>query len=74
MKPANSAPYAVLPPTYPLNERNAATAANAKLSKSLHINKPDRVPQRLLDRILWQSVYGAHSEPPPPGPNAEPGE
>jgi phospholipase C len=73
-KPANSAPFAVLPPTYPLNERNAATAANAKLSKSLRINKPDRVPQRLLDRILWQSVHGARSEPPPPGPNAEPGE
>ena len=27
-------------------------------------------PQRILDRILWQSVHGADSEPPPPGPNA----
>ena len=71
--PANAAPYAVIAPTYPLNERNATTAANARLSKSLRINHPDRVPQRLLDRILWQSVHGARSEPPPPGPNAEPG-
>jgi hypothetical protein len=72
--PQNSAPYDVLAPTYPLEETNAPTAANAQLSKSLRINKPDRVPQRELDRILWQSVHGAHSEPPPPGPNAEPGE
>jgi hypothetical protein len=25
------------------------------------------------DRLLWQSVHGPHSTPPPPGPNAVPG-
>ena len=70
--PANAAPYAAIAPTYPLNERNPSTAANAQRSKSLRINHPDRVPQRLLDRILWSRCRRA-SEPPPPGPNAEPG-
>ena len=28
------------------------------------------MPQRIVDRILWQSIHGAESEPPPPGPNA----
>ena len=23
-----------------------------------------------MDRLLWQSVHGAGSTPPPPGPNA----
>jgi hypothetical protein len=24
-----------------------------------------------MDRLLWKSVHGLGSEPPPPGPNAE---
>ena len=32
------------------------------------------VPQQVMDRVLWQSVYGPHSKPPPPGPNASPAE
>ena len=31
----------------------------------------DAVPQGQLDAILWKSVYGADSTPPPPGPDAE---
>jgi len=27
-----------------------------------------------VDRILWHSVHGANSEPPPPGPGAEVGQ
>ena len=30
------------------------------------------MPQRLADRIIWQSVFGASSEPPRAGPNASP--
>ena len=30
------------------------------------------MPQRISDRILWQSIFGADSVPPPPGPNASP--
>ncbi len=71
-KPVNLAPYSVTTPTYPIDEKNAATAPNARLSKSLRLNRTDKVPQRVLDRILWQSVHGAKSMPPPPGPNAVP--
>ena len=28
------------------------------------------MPQRNLDAVLWQSIHGADSVPPPPGPNA----
>jgi hypothetical protein len=68
--PGNAEPYDAIAPGVDLLERNASSAANAKLSKSLPLNQPDRVPQRVLDRILWQSIHGPNSEPPPPGPNA----
>jgi phospholipase C len=71
----NADPYTAIPATYPLQEKNAATAANARLSARLQVGKRlDEVPQHVLDRILWQSVHGAGSAPPPPGPNAEPGQ
>jgi phospholipase C len=68
--PQNAEPYDAIAPKVNLLERNGATAANAGLSDSLPLNTPDQVPQRILDRILWQSVHGAGSEPPPPGPNS----
>jgi len=73
-KPVNAAPVDALRPTYPLEEINANTAPNARLSRSLDFRTPDHVPQRVLDRILWQSVHGPKAAPPPPGPNAEAGE
>ena len=66
----NDEPYNAITPTQDLLERNPATAANAALSERLPLDFTDRTPQRILDRILWQSVHGADSEPPPPGPNA----
>jgi DNA-binding beta-propeller fold protein YncE len=68
--PGNAEPYDAITPGIDLVERNSSSAPNAKLSKSLPLNTPDRVPQRILDRILWQSIHGPNSEPPPPGPNA----
>jgi hypothetical protein len=66
----NTEPYTAVKPEVDLTERNGAGAANAKLSAKLPLDSPDRVPQRLLDRIVWQSVRGTGSEPPPPGPNS----
>jgi DNA-binding beta-propeller fold protein YncE len=68
--PANADPYDVIVPEQNLLERNTAASPNAALSKRLPLNTPDRVPQSVLDRILWQHRHGADSEPPPPGPNA----
>jgi hypothetical protein len=42
------------------------------LSKRMGRRGVDGWPQRVLDRVLWRSVHGAHSKPPPPGPNATP--
>jgi DNA-binding beta-propeller fold protein YncE len=73
-KPSNGDPYAAIQATWPLNERNAATRANQRLTAGLNLQQPDRVPQRVLDRQIWKTVFGPNSEPPPPGPNANPGE
>jgi hypothetical protein len=66
----NDEPYDAVPPKLNIMERNTESSANAALSEKLDIGKTDSTPQRVLDRILWQSVHGRGSEPPPPGPNA----
>jgi hypothetical protein len=71
--PGNADPYSVIAPTWDLNERNAAGTAAARMSRGLNLGRPDVVPQRLLDRIIWKTVHGDRAEPPPPGPNANPG-
>ena len=58
----------------PLNERNPNTPANQRLARGLNLSQTDRVPQRVLDRQIWKTVHGPNSEPPPPGPNAAPGQ
>jgi hypothetical protein len=66
---ANSEPYDAIVPEVNLLDRNTAASANASLSARLPLDSPDRVPQDILDRILWQYRHGRSSEPPPPGPN-----
>ncbi len=62
--------YTAIKPEYPLDTPNPARAASAALSKALPWSTPDAVPQAISDRILWESVWGAKSRPPLPGPNA----
>jgi hypothetical protein len=71
--PVNAEPFKVVAPTYDLTEKNPPKAANARLSQSYELNQPDQIPQRVLDKIIWQSVYGKDAQPPPPGPNNSPG-
>jgi phospholipase C len=70
--PANAAPYNVQAPTYPLLRRNVDTASNRALTRGYDFSRTDQVPQDVLDRVLWYSVHGPNSHPPPPGPNARP--
>jgi DNA-binding beta-propeller fold protein YncE len=70
--PDNGEPYSVIQPTWDLTETNKAGTAAAR-SHGLNLSRPDAVPQRLLDRIIWKTVHGDRAEPPPPGPNADPG-
>ncbi len=66
----NSEPYDAIVPNVDRNERNPATAAAAGRSAALPLTLTDRVPQPLLDSILWKYVHGADAVAPPPGPNA----
>jgi hypothetical protein len=36
----------------------------------MNFRQIDSMPQHDLDTVLWKSIHGADSEPPPPGPNA----
>jgi YVTN family beta-propeller protein len=69
------APYSVAAPTYDLTERNPAPAtAFLRRAAKFHTSTPDHIDQRTLDRVVWKTVHGAHSEPPPSGPNATKGD
>jgi YVTN family beta-propeller protein len=67
-------PYTAIQPTYSLKTLNTAASPDARLSDELPWNQEDQVPQGISDQILWQSVFGAKSPPPPPGPHASPEE
>jgi hypothetical protein len=62
--------YDAVAPQQSIKELNTPASADAKLSQTLPFDRLDLVPQAILDRILWHSVHGADSIPPPPGPNA----
>jgi DNA-binding beta-propeller fold protein YncE len=62
--------FQAIQPQQSMTETNPSNAASARLSASLPWNHVDAVPQRLADRLIWQSVFGADSKVPPPGPNA----
>jgi hypothetical protein len=49
-----------------LEERNPPDAPGAKDSAQWDFHGPDRAPSLELNRVIWQSVKGATSEPPPP--------
>jgi hypothetical protein len=52
-----------------------SAGANAReLALALPFDQVDLVPQELSDAVLWHSVYGWDSTPPPPGPGASPDE
>jgi DNA-binding beta-propeller fold protein YncE len=72
--PSNSQPYNVVKPTYPLLRRNPNTAFDRAMSRGYRWTIPDQAPQWKFDRILWWAVHGRRSTPPPPGPNAVPGQ
>jgi hypothetical protein len=73
-QPLNSAPVDAIPARVDLLERNTEAAPWAAVSNRLPLADTDAVPQQQLDAILWRSVHGASSAPPPAGPNAEKGE
>lgn len=73
-RPVNATPYNVIPPSYPLVERNPNNAFDRAISRGYRWRRTDDIPQDVFDRVVWYSVHGRHSQPPPPGPNAEQGQ
>jgi hypothetical protein len=69
--PINAEPVDTITPAIDLLAENTSTSPDAEWSRSLPLDSPDRVSQADLDRILWHSVHGSSSTPPPPGPEAE---
>jgi YVTN family beta-propeller protein len=67
-------PYTVVAPTYDISATNTSTTPAAALSDELPWNRLDAVPQEISDQILWASVHGNASPPPPAGPGASPEE
>jgi hypothetical protein len=70
--PSNIAPYDAITPAQDLNAKNPSGTAGARASAKVDFRTIDQVSQRRLDQILWHSVHGQRSAPPPPGPNATP--
>ncbi|MGP0048126.1 MAG: bifunctional YncE family protein/alkaline phosphatase family protein [Solirubrobacteraceae bacterium] len=68
--PVNLGPVNAIRPKVNLLTRNTLASPYAPASSQLPLGSPDLVPQQELDSIIWKSVYGADSTPPPPGPNA----
>ena len=68
--PVNAGPVNVIRPKINLLTRNTIASPYALASSRLPLGTPDLLPQGELDSIIWRSVYGANSTPPPPGPNA----
>jgi hypothetical protein len=66
----NSEPITAITPSVNLLERNTASSPDAEWSMSLGLSTPDQVSQATLDQIIWHSVHGATSSPPPVGPGA----
>ncbi len=69
-EPQNNAPYQALLPSQSRTATSTAGSPGAAVSRTLDLTHTDAVRQRDLDRVLWQSVHGNASEPPPPGPGA----
>jgi phospholipase C len=68
--PNNGEPYSAIAPSHNRAERNLTTGAGARFASRYKLSQPDRVPQHILDTMLWKSVHGLKATPPPPGPNA----
>src|SRR5260370_5285462 len=70
-QPSNDAPYDAIAPKLNLLATNAANTAGARASSRLPMGT-DRIPQAVMDRLLWQAVPRPRAEPPPPRPHAGP--
>jgi len=62
----NMRPFTALPETVNLNAKNTLDSPMATASMSIDFSRPDRIPMRLMNVILWKSMRGPHSRMPEP--------
>lgn len=63
---ASAEGYTCVRPEVSLDEFNKPGAPGAQASSGWNFHGPDLAPALELNRVIWQSVKGANSEPPPP--------
>jgi YVTN family beta-propeller protein len=59
-------PFSARPARIAVGEKNAADAFGAEASSRMDLSEADRAPDRELNEIIWRSVRGSDSSPPPP--------
>jgi YVTN family beta-propeller protein len=60
-------PFDALPAKIDLDARNLASAYGARQSAAADFTREDRVPDALLNDVVWHAVRGARATPPPYG-------
>ncbi len=58
-------PFTHVAPRVSITEKNPPAAWGADASLRMDFSEPDRAPEGELNEILWRSVRGAASDPPP---------
>jgi len=64
---ADLQPYDALPSNADLGKVNLANAYGARRSAMADFSHEDRVPDALLNDVVWHAVRGARATPPPYG-------
>ena len=59
-------PYIAKAPQVDLNERNKAINQSSKRSSSFNLKEEDKVPDLVLNDVIWKSVKGETSAMPAP--------
>ena len=62
----NFQPFNVIPPKVSITATNGANAPMSKASSRIDFARPDLIPMRLMNRILWKSAKGALARMPAP--------
>jgi YVTN family beta-propeller protein len=57
-------PYDAILPGVSLKATNDASSPMASTSEKIDFSRPDEIPMRLMNEILWKSVHGARSRLP----------
>jgi hypothetical protein len=65
-KAPNDEGFVALPAQVDLNEKNKADNKYTLLSNKLDFSSEDRIPDQVMNEILWKFVYGEQSEMPVP--------